>query len=152
MFILVPSYYKICSLHPSHDFCNHFLILLDHGVAIPLIPAPYTPDTSHKPSYKSSLALKQEIYLVVDAQEGIDFDQDDVYGIGAAYDIKGKENHNIEPNKIKQLTSPKGDSAFHIINYLYERLLSKNPSQGKLIREMLSDFAEMHDYINTIER
>lgn len=56
---------KFHSLHPSHDFGNHFLTLLHHCVAIPLIPAPYTPGTSHKPSYKSFLALKQEIYLII---------------------------------------------------------------------------------------
>lgn len=96
--------------------------------------------------------LKQEVYLIVDAQEGIDFESSEIYGISAAYDIKGKENHNIEANKIKQLTSPKGDSTFQIINYLYERLLQKNPTQEKLIKQMLSDLAGMHEYINNHER
>ena len=95
------------------------------------------------------------IYFVskdIETENGVDFDQDEIYGMGADYDIKGKENHDISSEKIKQLTSPRGDSALQIVNYLYELLLKKNPKQEKLIKQMLSDLADMYDYINCLER
>ncbi len=92
--------------------------------------------------------FKDEIYLKVDAKEGIDFLKEEIYGIGSDYDIKGKEGHNISPNKLSVVTTPAGNSSLCIIQYIYNRMLEKNPGKENVIRNMNSDLSEMLDYIN----
>lgn len=93
--------------------------------------------------------FREEIYLVVDAHEGEDFLSEEIYGLGSAYDIKGKENHDIDASKINIVSTPKGDTALDVIRYIYERLLESNPGEKNLmiIRSMNSDLARMLDYL-----
>ena len=92
--------------------------------------------------------FKNEVYLIVDAKEGEDFLPEEIHGFASDFDIKGKENHNIPPNKISILTTSKGNSALNVIQYIYNRLLTKNPGKENLIKNMNSDLSEMLDYIN----
>lgn len=92
--------------------------------------------------------FKDEIYLKVDAKEGVDFLPEETFGLGSKFDIKGKEKHDISADKLLRLTSPKGDSAMDIVQYLYNRMLENNPGKEDIIRKMNSDLAGMIDYIN----
>ena len=92
--------------------------------------------------------FKDEIYLKVDAKEGVDFLREEIHGLGSDFDIKGKEGHNISPNKLSVVTTQTGNSALNIIQYIYNRLLEKNPGKENIIRNMNSDLTEMLDYIN----
>ena len=96
--------------------------------------------------------FKDEVYLVVDAHEGEDFLTEETYGFGAEFDIKGKENHDIEASKLSKLETKNGDTAFDVINYIYNRLLEKNPGKEDIIKEMNYDLAEMLEYTKTRER
>lgn len=96
--------------------------------------------------------FKNEIYFVVDAEEGVDFSREDIHGMGSNFDIKGKINHDIEPAKLSILTTPNGNSAFDVIEYVYNRLLAKNPGKEYLIKSMNSDLAQMMDYLQTKDK
>lgn len=92
--------------------------------------------------------FKDEIYLLVDAQEGEDFLSEEIHGFGSPFDIKGKENHDINVEKLSKLITPNGNSTFDVIQYIYNRLLEKNPGKEDLIRSMNADLSEMLQYIN----
>ncbi len=92
--------------------------------------------------------FKDEIYLLVDAQEGEDFFSEEIHGFGSTFDIKGKENHDIKVEKLSKLITPNGNSTFDVIQYIYNRLLEKNPGKEDLIRSMNADLSEMLQYIN----
>lgn len=96
--------------------------------------------------------FEDEIYLQVDAQEGEDFSLDEVHGLGSAFDIKGKENHDISPGKLAKVNAPQGNSALDIVQYIYKRLLERNPGKEDIIRNMNSDLTEMLDYVNEKEK
>lgn len=93
--------------------------------------------------------FKDEVYLQVDAIEGEDFLQEEVYGLNSEYDIKGKENHDIDPEKLSLITTQEGSSAFDIVEQLYNRLLENAEEKGKenVVRETLSDLTSMFEYI-----
>lgn len=96
--------------------------------------------------------FKDEVYLKVDAQEGEDFSLDEVHGIGSAFDIKGKENHDIDSDKLSKVNAPEGDNALDIVQYIYRRLLERNPGKEDIIRSMNSDLTGMIDYISEREK
>ena len=90
--------------------------------------------------------LKDEIYLKVDAREGEDFLTEDKYGLVSEYDIKGKENHNINVKKLSLVVTKYGDTALDVIEYIYNRLLSNNPEHTELIKEMNEELDKMFEY------
>ncbi len=90
--------------------------------------------------------MKDEVYFQVDVQEGIDFDTKDVHGI-AAYDIKGKENQGIGKEKLKIITSQKGNSVLDIVTQVYDEFLKKNPKRVKSIKTLFSDLNGMIEYM-----
>lgn len=92
--------------------------------------------------------FRDEVYLKVDAKEGEDFLPEESFGLSSKFDIKGKENHNIDETKLSILTSPKGNSAMDVVQYLYSRLLENNPGKENIIREMNSELVGMLEYIN----
>lgn len=92
--------------------------------------------------------FKDEVYLKVDAQEGEDFSKDEIHGLGVDFDIKGKENHNISADKLSQISTPTGNNVIDVVQYIYNRLLEKNPAKEKIIKSMNSDLSEMLDYLN----
>lgn len=103
--------------------------------------------------------FENEIYLVVDAKEGEDFEEEETYGLGSNFDIKGKENHNISPRKISRLCIPNVNNAWETITYLYNEMLDANHDQksGYVIRYMNSSLDKMITYFkekgqNTIKR
>ena len=91
--------------------------------------------------------FKDEIYLSVDAKEGEDFLSDEIHGLGSDFDIKGIEGHNISPDKLLLIITPTGNSSLDVIQYIYNRILEKNPGKEKLIKNMNNDLAEMLDYL-----
>lgn len=95
--------------------------------------------------------FRDEVYLVVDAREGEDFLSEEIHGLGSQYDIKGVENHNIEPSKINQVSATQGDTALDIIQYIYNRIIEKNPGKENLIKQMNSDLSAMLEYIKSRE-
>lgn len=59
--------------------------------------------------------LRDEVYLKVDAVKGEDYLEEDIHSLwGMEHDIKGKQNHDINAEKISLITSEKGNSAFDI--------------------------------------
>lgn len=92
--------------------------------------------------------FRDEIYLVVDAQEGEDFLSEEIHGLGSAYDIKGKENHDIGASKIDRVKTSRGDTALDVLQYIYNRILKTNPGKENLIKNMNSDLSRMLDFIN----
>lgn len=96
--------------------------------------------------------FKDEVYLIVDAKEGEDFLSEEIHGLGSDFDIKGKENHDISANKLSELVTPNGNSAYDVIQYMYNRLLAKNPGKEDLIRSMNSDLSEMMEYLKEKNR
>ena len=93
--------------------------------------------------------LKDEVYLMLDVKEGEDFFKEDNHGLGSNYDIKGKENHNIDAEKISILFSKKGNSAFDIVKYIYEKLIENAKKVGKddVVRDWLNCLNGMFEYI-----
>lgn len=114
--------------------------------------------------------FKDEIYLQFTAKEGKDFlieDQyDDVFAEDFSRenlrkmfeqnpqrDIKGKANHNISPEQLTRLCTEKGDTAFDIVNYLYNRLLENAKKVGKedSVKWANSDLNGFFEYIKNRE-
>lgn len=93
--------------------------------------------------------FKDEVYLQVDAREGEDFLGEEVYGLSSRYDIKGKENHDIDPEKLSLITGKEGDSAFDIVKQWYNRLLENAGKTGRedVVKGTLSDLNGMFEYI-----
>lgn len=91
--------------------------------------------------------FRDEIYLVVDAREGEDFVSEEIHGLGSAYDIKGKENHDIDACKIDKVETSRGDTALDVVQYIYNRILEKNPGKENLIKSKNSDLSKMIDYV-----
>ena len=110
--------------------------------------------------------FKDEIYFQVSAKEGEDFLIEDQYD-GAfsedfsreslkkmfeqhpERDIKGKANHTISPQQLTKLYTEKGDTAFDIVNYLYNRLLENAKKVGKedSVKLVNSDLNSFFEYI-----
>ncbi len=95
--------------------------------------------------------FRDEIYLVVNAREGEDFLSEEIHGLGSAYDIKGKENHDIDVSKIDRVETSRGDTALDVVQYIYNRILEKNPGKENLVKSMNSDLSQMLDYIKARE-
>lgn len=114
--------------------------------------------------------FKDEIYFQVSAKEGEDFLIEDQYdGVFAedfsrenlremfeqrpARDIKGKANHTISPEQLTRLSTEKGDTAFDIVNYLYNRLLENAKKVGKenSVKWANSDLNSFFEYIKQRE-
>ena len=91
--------------------------------------------------------FRDEIYLVVDAREGEDFLSEEIHGLGSAYDIKGKENHDIGASKIDRVETSRGDTALDVLQYIYNRILEKNLGKENLIKSMNSDLSRMLDFL-----
>ena len=91
--------------------------------------------------------FKDEVYLLVDAKEGEDYLEEDIHGLVTGFDIKGKPNHDISPEKLSLIVTSKGDSALALIQYIYNRLIDLNPEKEDVIKEMNLDLSEMLDYI-----
>ena len=114
--------------------------------------------------------FKDEIYFQVNAREGEDFLIEDQYD-GAFVedfskeslremfeqhperDIKGKANHTISPEQLTRLSTEKGDTAFDIVNYLYNRLLENAKKVGKedAVKWANSDLNGFFEYIEQRE-
>lgn len=106
--------------------------------------------------------FKDEIYFKVDAIEGEDYIIEDFYPEELVNsfrtsndykDVKGKAGHDIETKKLWLLTTDKGDTAFDVVQYLYERLLENARKSGKqdVVREANSDLDGMFEYIKQKE-
>lgn len=97
-----------------------------------------------------SQRMKDEIYFVVDAKEGEDFQQEDMYGglSSEAYDIKGIKGHDITPEKLKLLITDNGNTAHDVVSYLYNRLLEKARRTGseEVVRDYLIGLDKMFEY------
>lgn len=102
--------------------------------------------------------FKDEIYFKVDAIEGEDFIAEDFLpeelkneakSSNNLRDVKGKENHDIEIEKLSIITTDKGDTAFDIVEYLYGRLLenAKKTEKEDAVRWANSDLDGMFEYI-----
>ncbi len=96
--------------------------------------------------------FRDEIYLKVDAKEGEDFTRDEIHGLGSDFDIKGKENHNISSDKLSMVVTSMGKTSLDIIQYIYNRILEKNPGKEDIIRNNNSDLAEMLEYIKSKDK
>ena len=68
-------------------------------------------------------------------------------------DIKGKANHAISPEKLTRIRTEKGDTAFDIIDYLYNRLLENAKKVGKedSVKWANSDLNSFFEYIKNRE-
>lgn len=114
--------------------------------------------------------FKDEIYFQVDARDGEDFLIEDQYDGAFAEDfskeslremfeqhperdIKGKANHTISPGQLTRLSTEKGDTAFDIVNYLYNRLLENAKKVGKedSVKWANSDLNSFFEYIGQRE-
>lgn len=106
--------------------------------------------------------FKDEIYFIIDSIEGEDFLPEDflpeelVTEIRTAKsfrDIKGKENHDINVNKLTLLTTDNGSTSFDIIQYLYNRLLENARKNGceASVRNVYSDLDGFFTYIKQKE-
>lgn len=114
--------------------------------------------------------FKDEIYFQVNAREGEDFLIEDQYDGAFAEDfskeslremfeqhperdIKGKANHTISPEQLTRLSTEKGDTAFDIVNYLYNRLLENAKKVGKedAVKWANSDLNSFFEYIEQRE-
>lgn len=114
--------------------------------------------------------FKDEIYFQVDARDGEDFLIEDQYDGAFAEDfskeslremfeqhperdIKGKANHTISPEQLTRLSTEKGDTAFDIVNYLYNRLLENAKKVGKedSVKWANSDLNSFFEYIGQRE-
>ena len=114
--------------------------------------------------------FKDEIYFQVSAKEGEDFLIEDQYdGVftedfpreslrkmfeqNPKRDIKGKANHAISPEQLTRLSTAKGDTAFDIVNYLYNRLLENAKKVGKedSVKWANSDLNSFFEYIKDRE-
>lgn len=102
--------------------------------------------------------FKDEIYFKVDAIEGEDYSITDFYPEELAdsfrttndyRDVKGKKDHSIRPEKLWLLTTEKGNTAFDVVQYLYNRLLDNAKKVGKedLVKWANSDLEGMFEYI-----
>ena len=91
--------------------------------------------------------FKDEIYLKVDAIEGEDFLTENKYGLTSEYDIKGKENHDINAKKLSLIVTKHGNTALDVIEYIYNKLLSNNPEHIELIKEMNEELDKLFEYI-----
>lgn len=91
--------------------------------------------------------FKDETYLKVDVVENEDYVMEDLNTFSSEYDIKGKENNNIDIEKLSLITTSQGNSALDIVKYICNRMLEKNPGKEAVIRQMNSDLFEMLDYI-----
>ena len=94
--------------------------------------------------------MKDEVYLLIDAQEGVDFNIEDMHGI-CAYDIKGKENQGIEKEKLKIVTSQKGNSVLDIVIQVYDKFIKENPRSEKSIKLLFSDLNGIIEYMKEKE-
>ena len=95
--------------------------------------------------------FKDEVYLLVNAKEGEDYLEEDINGFSSKFDIKGKPNHDISPEKLEIVVTNEGDSALSLVKYIYNRLIDLNPGKEDVIKEMNLDLAKMLDYINERE-
>lgn len=111
--------------------------------------------------------FKDEIYFKVDAKEGEDFLIEDQYNNVFAEDfsreslreifeenpqrdVKGKANHDIDAKKMFLIKTNKGNTAFDIVEYLYNKLIENAKQKGKedVVRLNNSDLDGMFEYIN----
>ncbi len=114
--------------------------------------------------------FKDEIYFKVNAKEGEDFLIEDQYNDAflkdfskeslremleknPKKDIKGKVNHTISPEQLTMLRTEKGDTAFDIVKYLYNRLLENAKKEGKeeSVKFSNSDLNSFFEYIKQRE-
>ena len=92
--------------------------------------------------------FKDEVYLNVDAIEGEDFLEDEIRtNFGTEHDIQGKENHNIDVKKISVITTPNGNSALDVIEYMYNKFIENCPEIEDIIRDMHPSLEGMFEYI-----
>lgn len=93
--------------------------------------------------------MKEEVYLLVDAKEGEDFYEEDINQSlsGVSHDIKGKPNHDIEPEKLRLLTTPEGSSAYDVVKRFYEIVLEFHKDNPNLVNEMNYSLYEMFEYV-----
>ena len=72
---------------------------------------------------------------------------------GPKRDIKGKANHTISPKQLTRLSTEKGDTAFDIVNYLYNKLLENAKKVGKedSVKWANSDLNSFFEYIKQRE-
>ena len=92
--------------------------------------------------------FKDEVYLHVDAIEGEDFLEDEIRtSLAAEHDIQGKENHDIAPRKISIISTPKGNSAFDVVEYIYNKFIEVHPEIEDIIRDMNPGLDGMFEYI-----
>lgn len=111
--------------------------------------------------------FKDEIYFKVDAKEGEDFLIEDQYNNVFAEDfsreslreifeenpqrdVKGKASHDIDAKKMFLIKTNKGNTAFDIVEYLYNKLIENAKQKGKedVVRLNNSDLDGMFEYIN----
>ena len=102
--------------------------------------------------------FKDEIYFQVSAKEWEDFlIEEQCNGIfNPERDIKGKVNHTIRPEQLTRLSTKKGDTAFDIVSYLYNRLLENAKKVGKedavnSVKEFNADLNSFFEYIKQRE-
>ena len=106
--------------------------------------------------------FRDEIYFKVDAVEGEDFLPGDflpeelvreIKTSKSFRDVKGKENHYIEPEKLTLLTTDKGSTALDITEYLYNRLLENAKDKGceASVRRVCKDLDGLFEYIKQKE-
>lgn len=105
--------------------------------------------------YEAFLAkMKTETYIVIDAQEGVDYledevdfaDNEDCIGI-----VNGVKNHSISPEKLRILVCDEGETAFDIVSKLMEKIMDiavKMDLEGevKLVLESLWSFFDYLKY------
>lgn len=93
--------------------------------------------------------MKDEVYLLVDAQEGVDYKEEDIKRSfsGSQHDIKGKPNHDIDPEKLSILTTPGGQSAYDVVKGFYEIMLERYKDNPNIVNEMNISLYEMFEYV-----
>lgn len=107
--------------------------------------------------------FKDEVYFKVDAVEGEDFLPEDflpeklknnIKLLNNVRDVKGKEYHDIDVQKLSIIKTDKGDTALDVVEYLYNRLLEKAKEIGKedAVKLVNSDLNGLFEYIKQREK
>ncbi|MCR5146292.1 MAG: hypothetical protein K6B70_02965 [Clostridia bacterium] len=102
--------------------------------------------------------FKDEVYFLIDAQEGEDYiiedfypeELSDTFRHSSCYrDVKGKAGHDIDSSKISLITTENGNTAFNIVEYLYGRLLENARKNGKddVVKSFNSDLDAFFEYV-----
>lgn len=97
-----------------------------------------------------SKRFSDEVYLLVNAVLGEDYLENEVFGFGADFDIKGIENHDIDASKLSLLTIDFSINALDIIRYVYTQLIEIVPSE--IIKDFLGDLDDFFNYLDNERR